>query len=101
MHDLTINDSKFISIANNTLTISGTVKGNGGISGSSSSNLIITGKAGLLHFVQGISDEIALQSLSVQQGAAAVIGSDMYIGQLTVSPSANVSVAAGVKILTN
>ena len=101
VHDLTINDSKFISIANNTLTISGTVKGNGGISGSSSSNLVITGKAGLLHFVQGISDEVALQSLSVGQEAAAVIGNDVYIGQLSVSPLANVSVAAGVKILTN
>ncbi|MES2850874.1 MAG: M1 family aminopeptidase [Bacteroidota bacterium] len=101
VHDLTINDSKFISIAANTLTINGAVKGNGGIDGSSSSNLVITGKAGLLHFVQGISDEVALRSLSVQQGATAIVGNDIYIGQLTINPTAQVTVAAGVKILTD
>ena len=101
VHDITINDSKFISLGGNTLTISGAVKGNGGISGSSTSNLIITGKAGLLHFVQGNSVDVSLQSLSAEENATATIGNDIYIGQLTAHPSAQVIVATGVKILTN
>jgi hypothetical protein len=101
VHDLTINDEKFIIINNNTLTINGAVKGNGGISGNFLANLIITGKAGKLFFVPDDSGEAVFQSLIVQQNASAVIGSNVEAGQVTVHPSAQVTVAAGVRLLTH
>ena len=101
VHDLTINDTKFISISNNTLTVNGAEKGNGGITGSILSNLVITGNAGTLRFVHGDTGEAVLHSLTVQQGAKAVIGNNVKAEQVTISPSAQVTVPAGINLITN
>jgi hypothetical protein len=101
VNNLTINDGKFINISNTTFTISGAVSGNGLIGGSGFSNLVITGKAGTLRFVQGGSDEAGLQSLTLQQGASVIIGNNVEVGQLTVNPTAKFTIATGVRVITH
>lgn len=101
VHDLTINDEKYISIANNTLTVNGAVKGNGAIAGTMLSNLVITGKTGRLLFVQGSNNQAVLGSLIAQQKATAVIGNNVEAGQVNIHPSAQVTVAEGAKLLVH
>lgn len=101
VNDITINAGKFISIGDDTLTINGAVTGNGGISGSASSKLVIKGKAGTLHFVLGISDEVSLGSLDMEQGASATIANDISIEKVTIDPQAQLTVQAGVKLITH
>lgn len=100
INDLTINTGKFICIDANTLSIKGAVKGDGGIAGSVSSNLAITGKAGSLRFVNGIYDEVALASLNMATNAAAVIATNVTIGTVSVNPQAQLTVSPGVRIVT-
>ena len=101
VHDINFNDGKFISIAGNTLSIGGAVKGNGAFKGSASSSIIIEGKAGSIRFTQGSSSEKKLQYLSMQESTSAVIATDAEINNLVINPSAVLTVADGVKLITH
>ncbi len=101
VHDITINTGKFIAIDANTLTVNGAVKGNGGIAGSPSSTLSITGKAGTLNFVTGIYDDVALGALNINQNATATIANNVSIGTLNINPLAQVTVSTGVQVTTH
>lgn len=101
VHDLHINTGKFICIGENTLSVNGVVKGNGGIAGTPTSNLVITGKADTLRFVPGVYDEVALGSLHVDANASAVIASDISIGTVNINPLAQLTVLSGVKLITH
>ena len=99
--NLTINDGKFISIANNKLTINGTISGSGSIKGSSNSILEITGKAGLVNFSQGSSGEAKLQSLIMKPGSSMLLATNAEAASLSISPSANLTIATGVNLTTH
>jgi hypothetical protein len=101
VHDINFNDGKFISIAGNTLSIGGAVKGNGAFKGSASSSIIIEGKAGSIRFTQASSSEKKLQYLSMQESTSAVIATDAEINNLVINPSAVLTVADGVKLITH
>jgi hypothetical protein len=101
INDLTINTGKFIAIGENTLTINGIVNGTGGIAGSPSSTLAIAGKAGTLHFVTGIYDEVALGTLNVGANANATIANNITIGFVNINPQAQVTVQTGIRLTTN
>jgi DNA/RNA endonuclease YhcR with UshA esterase domain len=98
--NLTINTGRFISIANNTLTVNGSITGAGAIKGSASSNLVLNGKTGSLNFLQNNSSERSLQSLTVNQGSNVLLVSDLEVASLTVNPLAVFAVAAAVKLIT-
>ncbi len=101
LHDINFKDGKFISIAGNTISIDGAVKGNGTFKGSSSSSIILSGKTGAIRFSQSSAAERQLQSLFVQEGAQVTIASDAEISNLFVNPSAKVTVAETVKLITH
>lgn len=101
LHDINFKDGKFISIAGNTVSIDGAIKGNGTFKGSSSSNIILSGKAGVIHFSQASAAERQLQSLVVQEGASVIIASDAEISSLFINPTATVTVAPAVKLITH
>ena len=76
-----------LNIGNNTLTINGPVSGTGTITGSTSSNIIMTNRAsGKLNFDQGSSSTRALNNLTISNGSNIVLGSalDIY-GTLSVA----------------
>ncbi len=101
VNNLTINTGRFIALGENTLTVSGIVKGDGGLAGSPASTLAITGKAGTLRFVTGIYDDVALGSLNLGANAAASIATDVSVGSVNVNPLAQLIVLSGVKLITN
>lgn len=100
VNDITINPGKYICIDDNTLTIKGAVTGEGGLAGNPSSTLYVTGKAGQLRFVNGIYDEVALGALQLGANANATIVNDVSIGLLNASTQAQLTVAPGVKVVT-
>lgn len=100
VHDITINDSKYIGLAANELTINGAVKGNGKIQGTSLSKLVINHKAGLLRFSAEEAGSPMLQLLTVNPGASATIATDLQVIQMNIHPAANVAVPAGIQVTT-
>ncbi|HPH91817.1 MAG TPA: M1 family aminopeptidase [Ferruginibacter sp.] len=101
VNDITINTGKFIALGENTFTVSGAIKGNGGLAGSPGSNLSITGKAGTLRFVTGIYDDLAIGSLTLGANAAASIATNVFVGSVNVHPLAQLTVLTGVRLTTN
>lgn len=101
VNNLTINTGRFIALGENTLTVSGIVKGDGGLAGSPASTLAITGKAGTLRFVTGIYDEVTLGSLNLGANATAAVASDVSVGSVNVNPLAQLTVLSGVQLITN
>ncbi len=80
-----------LSIGANSLTINGAVIGNGTLSGSPTSNLVIGGAAGTLNFTTGANDLLAL---TLNNNASATLGSALNIvpaGVLSVGSSATLN----------
>lgn len=101
VNNITLNTGKFIALGENTFTVSGAVKGDGGIAGSPGSILSITGKAGTVRFVPGIYDEVALLGLNLGENATASIATNVFVGSVNVNPLAQLTVLTGVRLITN
>ncbi|UAY52773.1 beta strand repeat-containing protein [Ferruginibacter albus] len=85
--NIAINGSSTVSLNGNTLSIGGAVSGTGTLSGSSTSNLTITGTAGNISFTSGAAQ---LQNLTLNSGAAATLATALRIaptGSLEVKNS--------------
>jgi hypothetical protein len=95
---LTLNSTKFLSIGNNTLTITGTIDGTGVLSGSITSNLIISGDAGSLNFDQTSIATRSLQSLTLLPGSTARLATNLITATINTNGSANFTVATGVNL---
>jgi hypothetical protein len=100
--NIMINTGSTLDIgAGNTLTISGAVSGSGTISGSSTSNLILTAAAGTLNFTPGSN---TLQNLSLNNSATATIGSALNIvggasfGTVTVNAGATLTTGGNLTL---
>jgi len=101
VRNLTINTGKFISIANNALTINGGITGTGTLTGSASSNLNLNGKTGTLNFSQTSNADHLLQSLTINPGSRVVLATDLEVNNISISPTADLTVATGVNLITH
>jgi hypothetical protein len=87
---LTINASKSIFLAGNTLTLNSFVRGSGAFSGSPASTLIVAGNAGVLNFVQTNAGTRSLLNLTINPNCSATVGTgflDIYGGLNLVNTS--------------
>lgn len=100
IRNLTLNASKFLNIGSNTLTITGAIDGTGTLTGSVTSNLVITANAGILNFTQTSAATRSLQSLTMDPGSKVQLGTNLDVTTLNASPAANLTIATGVNLIT-
>ncbi|HYK46009.1 MAG TPA: hypothetical protein VEV83_12610, partial [Parafilimonas sp.] len=100
--EFTANNNSNLYIGNNTLTLAGTITGNGTLSGSTSSNLAIGGSTtslGTLTFKAGYQtlNSITLNRTSVGASYAVALGSDLSVNNVTFTSGI---IATGAHLLT-
>jgi len=100
VNDISFNDGTYIDLSGSSLTIDGNIKGNGSFKGSADAGLIISHDAGPIRFKQGSNAEKTLQYLIMQEMSSATIATDAIVNNLTVNPSALLTVQQGVKLAT-
>jgi hypothetical protein len=84
--DLILNAGSKLNIGNNTLVIKGTVSGTGTLTGSTVSNITISGAAGTLNFDQTSATTRSLNNLTINSGGSAKLGSAMDVyGTITLN----------------
>lgn len=95
------NNTDYLSIGSNTLTLAGTITGNGYLSGTSSSNISIsgTGQAGTLRFKSGgqTLNTLSLNRTGISSSYAVLLGSALTVNALTLT---NGIIATGDNLLT-
>lgn len=96
-----VNSAASFSIGANTLTLAGTVTGSGFLSGTTSSNLTMSGsgQVGTLRFASGgqLLNTLSLNRTSVSNDYAALLGSALTVNALTLT---NGILATGDNLLT-
>lgn len=100
VNDISFNEGTYIDLSGSSLTVDGNIKGNGSFKGSPGAGLIISHDAGSIRFKQDSSSEKTLQYLILQETASATIATDAIVHNLTVNPSASLTVQEGTKLVT-
>jgi hypothetical protein len=100
IRNLTLNATKNLNIGANTLTITGAIDGTGTISGSATSNLILTGNAGTLNFDQTSATTRSLNSLTLALGSTVRLATNLEVTTFNANPASNFTIATGVNFIT-
>lgn len=100
IRNLTLNASKFLNIGSNTLTITGLIDGTGTLTGSATSKMVITADAGVLNFTQTSAATRSLQSLTLDPGSKAQLGTNLDVTTLNANAAANFTLKTGVNLVT-
>ena len=98
---LTLNGTNTINLNGNTLTLNNEVKGTGTITGSSTSNIVVTGQAGTLNFTQTSLTTRSLNTLTVNAKASATIGVGLLdiFGGLIIPSAASLTVKSALMLI--
>lgn len=100
IRNLTLNATKSLNIGSNTLTITGLIDGTGTLTGSATSNLVISANVGTLNFTQTSAATRSLQSLTLEPGSTAQLGTNLDVVLLSASPAASFTLITGVNLIT-
>ena len=98
---LTLDGISTININGNTLTINGSLRGTGTITGSSTSNIIVADQAGTLNFTQSSLAARSLNTLTINPKASATIGVGLLdiFGGLIVPAAASLTVKSALMLI--
>ncbi len=101
IRNLTINSGRTLNIAANELSITGGIYGSGTLTGSSASQLLITGAAGDINFNQSGLASRSLSKLTLEAGSSANIKTNLHANLVQVKTGASLTMATGSRLSTN